>query len=185
MPMSKHWTLTPSELGAASDEELVQTVIDSIKDFVGELGPDEDDYDLVRQTPKSAQFFWAMRLLESEVNNGGFEQYFWNSSSTLSDVALDAYLTIGADKYVDFLKRALEITGSESSATRRQRFTNDWRTYKKACPPALDALDNEFYEGVCGDPDSGGQDRNLKQLKIEYIRRNANLICSLNTPTQQ
>ncbi len=159
-------------------------MIDSIWGFVGELGPDKDDNALVRQTPKSAQFFWAMRLLESEVNNGGFEQYFWNSSCTLSDVAFDGYQAIGARKYCDFLGRALKIMGSESSATRRQRFANDWRTYKKACPPALDALDNEFYEGVCGDPDSGGQDGSLKQLKIEYIRRNVNLICSLNTPHQ-
>jgi hypothetical protein len=175
--MTRHWTLTPTELGSVPDDELIQKVIHSVLEYIGELGPGEDDYELVRRTPKPAQFFWAMRLLESEVNNGGFEQYFWNSSSALSDVALDAYLAIGADKYVDFLKRALGVMENDSSATRRKRFANDWPAYRKACPPILDALDNEFYSAGCGSPDSGGRDTNLDRMKIEYIRRNANLIC--------
>src|ERR1700684_3967679 len=100
MPMKRQWTLTEADLREVPDKELVQKVITSILEFVGELGSGEDDYELVRQTPKSAQFFWAMRLLESEVNNGGFEQYFWNSSCTLADVALEAYKAIGASKYL-------------------------------------------------------------------------------------
>jgi uncharacterized protein DUF4375 len=92
--MKRRWALTQAELKEATDRELVQKVISSVLEFVGELGPGEDDYELVRQTPKSAQFFWAMRLMESEVNNGGFEQYFWNSSCTLADVALEAYKAV-------------------------------------------------------------------------------------------
>src|ERR1700751_5930828 len=98
MPMKRRWALTETDLREVSDKELVQKVIRSILEFVDELCPGEEDYELVRQTPKSAQFFWAMRLLESEVNNGGFEQYFWNSSCTLEDVALDGYEALGARK---------------------------------------------------------------------------------------
>jgi len=154
-------------------------VIESVLEYVGKPRPGEDDYELVRQTPKSAQFFWAMRLLESEVNNRGFEQYFWNSSCALSDVAFKAYQSIGANQYVDFLSRALKTMGNESSAIRRQRFENDWRRYKKACPQPLQELDEEFYSGGCGSPDSGGRDTNLARLKVDYIRRNCDLICTL------
>ncbi len=142
-----------------------------------ELGSGEDDYELARQTPKSAQFFWAMRLLESEVNNGGFEQYFWNSSCTLADVALEAYKAIRAPRYLEFLQRAMALAGEKSWQLRRSEFGGNWRTYKRACPPALDALDDEFYEEKAGDPDSGGSDENLYKLKVEYIRQNSHELC--------
>jgi hypothetical protein len=172
----KVWTLTEADLREAPDKELVQRVVSSVQDFVGEANPGEDDYELVRQTPKSAQFFWAMRLMESEVNNGGFEQYFWNSSCTLEDVALEAYQAIRADKYVLFLRRAMELAGSGSWKDRRGRFGSDWKAYKKACPREMDGLDNEFYAADCGDPDSGGGDQGLYQKKIDYIRKNARAV---------
>ena len=175
--MKRRWTLKEAELREVSDRELVQKVISSVLEFVGELGSGEDDYELVRQTPKSAQFFWAMRLLESEVNNGGFEQYFWNSSCTLADVALQAYKAIGAQKYLEFLQRAVALAGDESWKLRRSEFGRDWRAYKKACPPALDALNDEFYEENGGDPDSGGSDEDLHRLKVQYIRQNSRKIC--------
>jgi hypothetical protein len=173
MPMKRRWTLTEADLREVPDKELVQKVISSVLEFVGELGPSEDDCELVRQTPKSAQFFWAMRLLESEVNNGGFEQYFWNSSCTLADVARDGYAVIGAKKYAEFLQRAATIVGSRSWQERRREFNGDWRLYKRASPAALESLDNEFYAAKSGDPDSGGMDEDLYQLKVEYIRGNA------------
>lgn len=115
--MQRRWALTEADLGKVPDEQLVQKVVDSVLDFVGELSPGEDDYELIRQTPKPAQFFRAMRLMESEVNNGGFEQYFWNSSCTLADVALEAYQAIGAPKYVVFLRRALDLAGNVRGGT--------------------------------------------------------------------
>ena len=137
----------------------MQKVIDSVLNFIGDLGPGEDDYELVRQIPKSAQFFWAMRLLESEVNNGGYEQYFWNSSCTLTGVALEAYKAIGAPKYIEFLQEAMALAGDESWAARRRMFNNDWKTYKEACQPALDALDAQFYAAHGGDSDQGAETR--------------------------
>jgi hypothetical protein len=178
MPMKRQWTLTEADLREVPDKELVQKVITSILEFVGELGSGEDDYELVRQTPKPAQFFWAMRLLESEVNNGGFEQYFWNSSCTLADVALEAYKAIGASKYLEFLQRAMALAGDKSWQLRRSEFGGNWRKHKKACPPALDALDEEFYRARSGDPDSGGSDEDLYELKVEYIRQNLRLLRS-------
>ena len=175
--MKRRWTLKEAELREVSDRELVQKIISSVLEFVGELGSGEDDYELVRQIPKSAQFLWAMRLLESEVNNGGFEQYFWNSSCTLADVALAAYKAIGAQKYLEFLQRAVVLAGDKSWKLRRSEFGGDWRAYKKACPPGLDALDNEFYEQKSGDPDSGGSDDDLRRLKVKYIRQNSLKIC--------
>jgi len=176
--MERRWTLTETDLRSVPDGKLVQKVVDAVLDYVGQLGPGEDDYEVVRQTPKTAQFFWAMRLLESEVNNGGFEQYFWNSSCTLADVAREAYEAIGAEGYLDLLRKAWTVAGDKPWRTRRGEFDNNWRSYKKTCPSALDALDNEFYAAKGGSPDSGGTDEDLYRLKVEYIRQNARKICA-------
>ena len=174
--MERRWVLTESELRSVPEDKLVQRVVDSVLDYVGQLNPGEHDYELVRQTPKTAQYFWAMRLLESEVHNGGFEQYFWNSSCTLADVALEAYEAIGAGKHGEFLRRAWEIAGDKSWNERRHEFNSDWRAYKEAFSPALDALDDEFYAAKGGSPDSGGTNDELHRLKVEYIRQNAHRI---------
>jgi hypothetical protein len=176
--MRRRWKLTEDELDSLPDDKLVWKVVDSVLEFVGEPGPTEDDYALVRQAPRSAQFFWAIHLLESEVNNGGFEQYFWNSSCTLVEVALEAYLAIGADGYAQLVQEALEAMGSISSAARRQEFNDDWRAYKKACPAAIDALDDEFYAAKRGSLESGGKDTTLHKQKVRYIRQNLKSICS-------
>jgi hypothetical protein len=178
MCMQRRWTLTENELYATPDADLVQRVVRSVLEFVGDVGAAEDDYELVRLSPKSAQFFWAMRLLESEVNNGGFEQYFWNSSCTLVDVALEAYRAIGADGYAQLVQKAQDIMGNGSSAARRREFNSDWRAYKKACSTSIDALDEEFYAAKGGSPDSGGQDTTLHEQKVRYIRQHSNSICS-------
>ncbi|HEY1678820.1 MAG TPA: DUF4375 domain-containing protein [Candidatus Sulfotelmatobacter sp.] len=175
--MQRRWTLTENELISISENELVQKVIDSLLDYVGSIAPGEDDYELVRQTPKPAQFFWGMRLMESEVSNGGFEQYFWNSSCTLADVALEAYQTLGAETYTNLLQRALFVAGNSGWRNRRAQFNDDWREYKKACSPELDELTEKFCATGRGSPESGGEDTDLYGQKVEYIRQNAKAIC--------
>jgi hypothetical protein len=174
--MQTRWTLTKADLDSVPDTALVQKVINSVLEFIAGRDPEEDDYELVRQAPRSAQFFWAMRLLESEVNNGGFEQYFWNSSCRLADVASDAYQAIGAEKYVNFLKKGSALAGDVTWEDRRRRFGGEWKAYKKACIPEWDDLDEEFYQANCGDPDSGGGDHDLYKRKVNYIRENASTI---------
>jgi len=175
--MQRRWILTENTLGPVPDREIVQTVIDAVLEYIGDLQPNEDDYQLVRQIPKAAQYFWAMRLFESEVNNGGFEQYFWNSSSTLMDVALEGYGVIGAKEYAHFLQTAATIMGTSSYLARRRQSGDEWTMYKNACPPTLDALNEEFYRAESGDSSSGGSDLDLDRKKVTFIRHNYKAIC--------
>src|SRR6185436_580594 len=51
----------------------------------------------------------CMHKLEAEVNNGGFHQFFFNSSGELVPQTLDALKTIGAPKTRQLLERAVAI----------------------------------------------------------------------------
>src|SRR4029077_12603921 len=51
--------------------------------------------------------FSAIWAVESEVNNGGFSQYFFNSSGESASFVVEALETVGAPKTADICKRAI------------------------------------------------------------------------------
>jgi hypothetical protein len=52
------------------------------------------------------KLFFAAGLVELEVNNGGFEQYFFNSSAQYYDYALQALREMDAESTILLLDRA-------------------------------------------------------------------------------
>ena len=62
--------------------------------------------DFERQTLPQ-KIFSALWSVESEVNNGGFSQYFFNSSAETASFVVEALETIGAPKTADICKRAI------------------------------------------------------------------------------
>ena len=69
--------LTPEILNAIPDDEVEQAVIDYVSAKIG------DDFDhevqIVAKLPIGAQALYITWWVEAEVNNGGFNQYYWNS----------------------------------------------------------------------------------------------------------
>jgi hypothetical protein len=53
--------------------------------------------------------FSAIWALESEVNNGGFSQYFLNDSAETACFVIEALKTIGAPKTADICERAIDV----------------------------------------------------------------------------
>lgn len=104
----------------------------------------------------------AIEGLEREVNNGGFSQFFVNSSSEFVPVIVDALKAIGCPKNAVLCQRAMAVLG----------ITEDLSTdaiEDLACEASdkqderLSELDDVFYEGE-GEAIAG-------EL-FEYIKRN-------------
>jgi hypothetical protein len=82
---------------------------------------------------------------EAEVNNGGFDQFFFNSASDNTAEAIEALRTIGAEKTADLvLRAAAKFPGGmpPKEWTTRQNVLVD------VVSPDADAfreLDQEFY----------------------------------------
>ena len=51
---------------------------------------------------------WLVHRLEAEVNNGGFHQFFLNSSGAYVPETIDALSAIGADRTKVLLQRAVQ-----------------------------------------------------------------------------
>ena len=52
----------------------------------------------IEKLSHAERIFYMIMLLEAEVNNGGFAQFFCNSSGKYSDEIINSLSNIGADK---------------------------------------------------------------------------------------
>lgn len=94
--------------------------------------------------------YFAVALLEGEVHNGGFDLYFFNSSSDSYQDAVAGLEEMGATTSLDLLLRAKQIVfdfGEVPAGTLERRQTSHSRS--DARTSRLDCLDRLFWD----DPD--------------------------------
>ncbi len=88
---------------------------------------------------------FSLDALEREVNNGGFRQYFENSSG---DHCLDAPIALralGAPKFAAMVERALALFPGGQPASDRSERQRQMLTWGPVQESALEALDSEFF----------------------------------------
>lgn len=96
-------SLPPEELGDA----VIQHVAFQVGDDASRIP------DVVRGLPAGLRAIYATYVVDMEVSNGGFNQFFWNPSSHYAEDALQGYELLGAAEYAAVLRGALEIRAAE------------------------------------------------------------------------
>ena len=94
------------------------------------------------------QVFMAMALIAVEVNNGGFDQFFFNKGTRWNDIIVPAAKAIKAYEVAEICKKALEIYNEHSG--------------QEDPIEELNECDQEFYN--CNDP--------YMTLIAQYARNN-------------
>lgn len=96
--------------------------------------------------------------VEMEVNNGGFAQYFFNSSGNFANETVAAFQMIGASKTAEICRRANSVFGEEVPV--------DWNEREEALnqlPDEVDEIlencDNDFFE----------YEEDIRALLYEYV----------------
>lgn len=100
------------------------------------------EYDVL-STPE--RVFLNIWELESEVNNGGFDQYFFNSSGRLVPNVVAALHAIGASAMAQVVQRAIEAVGQDvqwQDDTARQVYMTE---LSPQATNTLSDLDQAFY----------------------------------------
>ena len=85
----------------------------------------------------------AVGELRTEVNNGGFDQYFFNSGGDLAPIAMDAARQAGIAALAEIIDRALAVFGPGYRTNRDQRQAALEAMADRA---SFDELDREYYE---------------------------------------
>jgi hypothetical protein len=118
-----------------------------------------DDFENLNEAEKT---FLYVEILEAEINNGGFDQYFFNSSGDYAHENLEALKKIGAIKTAKIVEEAYryfpENPIPKDNGKRREILENiDTQTSEK-----WTQLEDKFYL----------YEENIGGLILEYVRNN-------------
>jgi len=116
---------------------------------------------LEKLTEPQKNFFFNQNL-EREVNNGGFKQYFYNSSGDFSHETIKSLKIIGADKTADKLQKAIDQFPDKTVPKDRSERQVILEKIEETANEIWEELDQMFFV----------YEDDLNTLNFEYIRQN-------------
>jgi hypothetical protein len=105
-PAEPRRSVSMADIAAASDEELWEIIYRTLIPQV--TGSRDEQYALVKSWSNGLQMLWATQLVDDEVNNGGFNQFFFNDSGQFAVEAIDGFDLIGAHERANVVRKAVE-----------------------------------------------------------------------------
>lgn len=157
-----HKELTEQIIDTTSDENLLQMIFDNLSEK--QPADYEKEFESVMSWNKSRQAIYMIWALEGEVNNGGYNQFYFNSSGQFYKHLPDALKLVGANKFADLTKRANETFEKENpKITQHQDGTLEGFN-KSYDDNQLNNFDDEFYNLY--------KTENLQQIQVDFIRKN-------------
>lgn len=111
---------------------------------------------------EAERIFYVTQTLEMEVNNGGFSQFFHNSSGDFSGELVAAFTAIGANTTAAICRKAISAFGRDIPADRDER------------EEMLDEMETEELDKILEECDSAFFDYedNLNDLNYNYVMNN-------------
>ena len=132
--------------------------ITRIGEIIGKKIPEKDNFSNLNEFEKT---FIYLDVLEDSVTNGGFIQFFFNSSGQFTHEVFQAYLAIKAENTVDILTKAIYLF-PEIPVPKNLRIRQQILMEKDSNIDLWDALDAEFYK----------YEDNIVALTLNYVREN-------------
>lgn len=129
--------------------------------YIGELCSYGDKID--KLTEQQKQFYYN-QCLEREINNGGFSQYFFNSSGDFANNTIQSLLIIGANKTADILQNAIDQFPNGNVPEDRIERQEILEQIQEKADLVWEELDQKFFT----------YEDDLNKLNIEFIRKNKN-----------
>ncbi len=131
-------------LTSIPDAKLEQAVMDYV--FTKLEGKFEREALVLAALPAGTRALYLTWVVESEVNNGGFNQYFWNTNGQYTHEVVGAFEFFGATEHAKLMQQAVDMYYKEQGHTpnRKQQRTADGfaRSYERT---KLNVLDDRFY----------------------------------------
>ena len=152
-------------LATVPEDKIELVILDYIETKISDY---RVRFDVISRMPEEFQMVHSTTALETQVNNGGFNQFFYNPSGQYAEMALRSLKLIGATEYYEILQRAIETYMKEKENPELQNLYSQRtleafsESYKLT---SLGECDNEFY-------DLGER---LTELRLKFIRSNLHL----------
>jgi hypothetical protein len=154
-------------LSQMNDEDLEQALLAHV--FAKLKTMPYDAVEAIASLPEGFGPYYVSWLVEAEVSNGGFHQFFWNPSSNFADGAANAFRAIGDHATAGIVSQALESALAELPETAKFMKIGTLEAFSQSAKRSkLVAFDKAFYERAPA----------LPGLRARYFRANSHLFVS-------
>ena len=147
--------MTSTEIALLLNNDLEKII--RIGEIIGKKITERDVFTDLNDYEKT---FIYIDIFENHTTNGGFEEFFWNSSGQFSHEILEAYEAIGATKTATLIYNAFTAFG-EIPIPKDNAFRKKILTDLKS--EAWDVLDQAFYKSK----------ENIVPLILSFVARNS------------
>lgn len=121
-------------------------------------------YDEFKNLNEAEKTFLYVVMLEAEINNGGFDQYFFNSTGDYANETLVALKKIGAFKTAEIVEEAFRYFPENPIPKDNQKRRDLLEHIDEQTTEKWTQLEDKFYL----------YEENLGGLVLDYVRKNVN-----------
>jgi len=146
-------------LSSLLSSEDANDIVIKLDNYIGELCSLGDEIDKLTEEQK---LFYYNQCLEREINNGGFSQYFFNSSGDFTHQTLQSLQTIGATKTADILQKAIDQFPDKKVPHDRNERKEILEQIEETVSPIWEELDQKFLK----------YEEDLNTMHIEFVKKN-------------
>ena len=148
--------MTSTEIALLVNDDAEK--INRIGEIIGKKITKKEDFSNLNEFEKT---FIYLDILEQNVTDGGFIQFFFNSSGQFTHEIFQAYLSIKAENTVDILTKAIYLF-PVIPVPKNLRIRQQILMEKDTNIDLWDEVDTEFYK----------YEDNIISLTLEYVRNN-------------
>ena len=111
---------------------------------------------------EAERIFYITQTLEMEINNGGFSQFFYNSSGNFSNELVGAFTAIGASATASICQKAISAFGRDIPVDREEREKMLYELQSDEIDEILEECDSAFWD----------YEDNLNELNYSFVIKN-------------
>ena len=151
--------LDPAVLSKIPDSELEQAIFDYVITKLD--GHYDREEAIVANLPAGVRALYLTWTVEAEVNNGGFNQYYFNTDGKFASNAVDAFQYFGASEHAMLMREANAVRAAETKLMEQYKKQGTVEAFSESYKHSkLGSLDDRFYK----------LGENLSQLRIARVR---------------
>ena len=140
-----------------SSEDTNGSIIE-LDNFIGDLCAYGEDMEKLTEPQKQ---FYYNQCLEREINNGGFNQYFINSSGDFAHQTIQSLKSIGANTTADILQKAIDQFPDKKVPQDRDERIELVEQIEETANEVWEELDGKFFEYA----------DDLNTLNLNFVRQ--------------
>ena len=140
-----------------SSDDTNESIIE-LDNFISELCSYGENMD--KLTEPQEQFYYN-QCLEREINNGGFNQYFINSSGDFAHQTIQSLIAIGANTTADILQKAINQFPDKKVPQDRDERIEIVEQIEETATEIWEELDEKVFE----------YEDDLNTLNLSFVRQ--------------